>query len=283
MIGAIFTQLLVQKVTSFTGKFEATLDTQIDKLKLLAFEQDVIKSKKTCEEIVTILPRLNLPLETFNKILKTVKNLINSIKKILDLLKNLIGTIGKIPIRPLTPLIPIPTTPIAIPPLSTIYPSVGNITNLMDVKNFANEKFKYLEYMLDSLNSFIELVNNRIKNLVGKVKELSTNVNSCQIKHYSTTEDINKTNLLLDNLVVGLSQEIPENIKNETEGSYRGFTFEIIEVPKTYTSQNVNRRYAIARNSNGIETLRGDVSFATNKQILINELKFIIDTQNLVG
>ena len=75
----------------------------------------------------------------------------------------------------------------------------------------------------------------------------------------------------------------------ETEGNidpitgepfpYKGFTFEI----KTDTSQDFQypKRYAIARNIQGIQVLRRESSFASNPEILIEELKFVIDRDNL--
>jgi len=60
---------------------------------------------------------------------------------------------------------------------------------------------------------------------------------------------------------------------------YKGFTFEI----KQDTSQNFQypKRYAIARNIQGIQVLRSESSFASNPTILIEELKFVIDRDNL--
>lgn len=60
---------------------------------------------------------------------------------------------------------------------------------------------------------------------------------------------------------------------------YKGFTFEI----KNDTSQNFQypKRYAIARNIQGIQVLRSESSFASSPEILIEELKFVIDKDNL--
>jgi len=60
---------------------------------------------------------------------------------------------------------------------------------------------------------------------------------------------------------------------------YRGFTFEI----KDDISQDFKfpKRYAIARNMQGIQVLRSESSFASGPEILIEELKFIIDRDNL--
>lgn len=78
------------------------------------------------------------------------------------------------------------------------------------------------------------------------------------------------------------STEETSNIIDPITGQplpYKGFTFEI----KQDTSQNFNypKRYAIARNIQGVQMLRSESSFASNPQILIEELKFVIDRDDL--
>ena len=60
---------------------------------------------------------------------------------------------------------------------------------------------------------------------------------------------------------------------------YKGFTFEI----KQDVSQDFQypKRFAIARNVQGIQVLRSESSFASSPEILIEELKFVIDRDNL--
>jgi hypothetical protein len=65
---------------------------------------------------------------------------------------------------------------------------------------------------------------------------------------------------------------------NINSGSYNGFVIEIEEVP---FSPTVTRRKAVAFNQSGIALLETPLSFTTNEQTLINELKLIIDRDNL--
>lgn len=65
---------------------------------------------------------------------------------------------------------------------------------------------------------------------------------------------------------------------NVDSGSYNGFVIEIEEVP---FSPTVTRRKAVAFNQSGIALLETPLSFTTNEQTLINELKLIIDRDNL--
>lgn len=60
---------------------------------------------------------------------------------------------------------------------------------------------------------------------------------------------------------------------------YKGFKFEIQE--DTKDNNKYIKRYAIARDTSGTIVLRGESSFSASTQILIDELKFIIDRDNL--
>jgi len=67
-----------------------------------------------------------------------------------------------------------------------------------------------------------------------------------------------------------------DNTQNQT--TYQGFIFEIETVPYTST---VNRKRAVGKNQSGIVLIQTELSFTNDDQVLINELKLIIDRDNL--
>lgn len=86
-------------------------------------------------------------------------------------------------------------------------------------------------------------------------------------------------NLQLDpisEVILTVSNEVDKAVTND--GSYKGFTFKIEEVP---FSPTVTRRRAFALNQSGISLLQTRLSFTTSNQTLIDELKLIIDRDNL--
>lgn len=62
---------------------------------------------------------------------------------------------------------------------------------------------------------------------------------------------------------------------------YKGFSFEILA--DTSSDLDYPKRYAVARDKFGVIVLKGESSYTPNPTILIEELKFIIDRDNLKG
>ena len=82
-------------------------------------------------------------------------------------------------------------------------------------------------------------------------------------------------------------QEIPSDITKltatiqnvgNTDTVYKGFIFEIVEKP---FSPTLNQKIGQAKNKQGIVLLQTPPSFTQDPQVLIEELKFIIDRDNL--
>ena len=88
-----------------------------------------------------------------------------------------------------------------------------------------------------------------------------------------------------NNSLIPISKEIQDiaelqakAAQTQNETTYKGFNIIIEEIPYTPT---VNRRRALGQNQNGITLIQTELSFTTDDQTLINELKLIIDRDNL--
>ena len=60
-----------------------------------------------------------------------------------------------------------------------------------------------------------------------------------------------------------------------------GFTLEVQEESQENAVGSLKRRFAVGKNSQGIILLKGEKSFSSGDQILLNELKFYIESNNL--
>jgi hypothetical protein len=95
------------------------------------------------------------------------------------------------------------------------------------------------------------------------------------INFCSTDENQNQLTPVSNTIQQVTIRQVQANIDS---GSYNGFIIKIEEVP---FSPTVIRKKAVAFNQSGIALLETPLSFTTNEQTLINELKLIIDRDNL--
>ena len=73
--------------------------------------------------------------------------------------------------------------------------------------------------------------------------------------------------------------ERADTSSSNTDSNLNGFIFNVVD-DKSEVG-NLKRRFAIAKNVDGVVLLRGEPSFSANDQILIDELKFYITQNNL--
>lgn len=118
---------------------------------------------------------------------------------------------------------------------------------------------------------FQSIDESRIRNILG----LSPNAN------------LNIVDLLSGTfLQVQLDEELTKiNAETAEEGSpivteYNGFKL-AVETQETETNLDIKRRFAVGKDSQGVTIVKGEPSFASSDQILINELIFTIDQNDL--
>jgi hypothetical protein len=144
---------------------------------------------------------------------------------------------------------------------------LGDASSKLTFDKLGNSKLQKQKDRIDSLVIPIALFSKTIQNIINLLNSLDTLIIGC-----------NPTSTL-----DSLSDTIVQTANNQTQadindGSYKGFSFQIEEVP---FSPTVNRLKAIALNQGGIPLLETPLSFTTNRQTLIDELKLIIDRDNL--
>lgn len=144
---------------------------------------------------------------------------------------------------------------------------LGDVTDRLTFDNLGNSKLQQQKDRLDSLVIPIALFSKIIQNIITLLNSLDALILACN------------SNASLDNVSDTLLQTANSQTQaNVNDGSYKGFTFQIEEVPYSPT---VTRRRALALNQSGIALPQTELSFTSNNQTLIDELKLIIDRDNL--
>ena len=162
----------------------------------------------------------------------------------------------------------IPAPPPGAPdPLGVLTSLLSNLDDVRTVITFEQDGNPKLPKIKQSLNIGIQVIQTASQNLLLLVNILAIIdkvLNKCGKKVNPIENDL----LTLAN----------EGNNSVLESSYKGFIFEIVEKP---FNQTLNQKVAVAKNSQGIILLQSEPSFTDNPQVLINELKLIIDRDNL--
>ena len=132
-----------------------------------------------------------------------------------------------------------------------------------------NSKLAKIQGTISSSALVISIIGTYILTAKGLINIIDAYINKCQLNPniIPTSTSVN---------AIADAQLQAQQTSNQV--TYQGFIIEIEEVPYTPT---VTRRRAVGKNQSGIILIQTELSFTTNNQTLINELKFIIDRDNL--
>jgi len=130
---------------------------------------------------------------------------------------------------------------------------------------------KRFETILTILLPSISISSIKFTEITGEINELKSKIKDIENR-------IENRPPLSDNIVIN---PIPVNGTLDIE--YKGFKFAIREdnKPNAPKVNGIYRHYGVAIDTSGIEVLRTESSFTQDTQILVDQLKLIIDTQNL--
>ena len=168
-----------------------------------------------------------------------------------------------------TPLLSV-SLPAGIPnPLPFLASSVSDISAVVDLiifSAFGEPRLTKAKATVDNGLMFLSISAQALKTLLGPLRILDQILVKCG----QTIDPIPDSIVQLEQL-------------NQTEdfagsSNYKGFTLEIREEP---FSNTVTRRKAVAINSQGVILVETPLSFTTLDQVLLDQVKFVIDSQNL--
>ena len=185
-----------------------------------------------------------------------------------DLLNSLITAAQTLRVTK-TALIAADATAGGVGPFASLVFQANEVLDVLKFDSLGNSKLNKLKTIIDNTAAPISLTGSFISIAIVSLNSIDNILRQCSP---------NSTYLAISNDLenITLRQNIAENTLNQI--TYKGFVLEIEIVPYTPT---VNRRRAIGKNQSGIIMIQTEFSFTTSNQVLINELKLIIDRDNL--
>lgn len=223
----------------------------------------------------------------------------NEIQKILNIRNNLLSklnstarsieSLSKI-IRPLSTVVTVTSTAlntvstsrtvanIAMAAVPTALPGAAPaaINSLKDLEEFLSPKITIAQNIITSVSTALDFVSFILFNLINLLKSIDKYLTGCGV----ASSDLAPLSDYLTNVETTVSQTIAnQNQPASTVNTlYNGFILEIVDVPFSPTVKQIK---AVAKNNQGIILLQTPPSFTTIPQVLIEELKLIIDSSNL--
>jgi hypothetical protein len=256
-------KLILPKLTSLAqeyaiGEFEtakaaATSPEQIDTLK-----QQFCPAPDQLQRLLDTRNNIVGQLNSIGTKLNTLNFSIGGLQDVTNTLKTLLSTVNTAKLVASAAAKVVPIIPGAVPAL------------LNDLETIDDKILPLLEKNSGSINATsipVAVVTSIINKIVNSLSQLDDLIKLC---------DPNSTLDSLSDIIVQTANSQTQSDLND--GSYKGFSFQIEEVP---FSPTVNRLKAIALNQGGIPLLETPLSFTTNRQTLIDELKLIIDRDDL--
>jgi hypothetical protein len=223
-----------------------------------------------------LCPRQDKILELIKKRNKLVRQInsiyskINKVQKSLNITNSIItGLQAGIAV---IEIIPYPATgvPPILPPLTA-----GVIEKIGSGKDRLKELLKQAKIVINILTLTTAAFGAVLGILLRLLNSLDALIQECSVSQDVPFETINAELNTLVNTSTGISNSdvIQATQENDT---YKGFTLEI-KLDET-NSNKYPRRFAQALNKIGIPVLKTDSSFASDPQVLLDQLRFIIDS-----
>lgn len=185
--------------------------------------------------------------------LKTVEGLEN----VVSIFESLFSTLK---------LLPIPTLPPGIPSI---------VPQIQDLKNqFLSPNISKLASLTTGLTLSLSTLVERLQQMLNLLNSLDSQIQNCSEGDDTELVEINEVLLELNSQQTSQTPQSdqPQNL------NVNGFNFDVETEP---TTNNLKRIRAIAKNAQGVIILRGEYSFSASNQILINELVFYIQVNDL--
>jgi prefoldin subunit 5 len=206
------------------------------------------------------------------KILTQLKQQILLIDKTTTPLKTLITTLTLA-----TKLLKLAPVPVAVGSPAVALP-LGNILTAGNTLNNLDTKINGFSSLVLIFGAITKYILKTIDEILAQIKTLDALVEKCANENAQISGD----NLAINNSLNAEDSTLINNLQSPNKDStntYKGFILEVLLDDKNDT--RFPKRYAVAKTPGGVIVLRGESSFSSSVDVLLDEIKFIIDRDNL--
>ena len=262
--------------------------TGSEKLGQIILEKGIQISDLIQPQLIKLLSNLTtpnglcLPEAQLNLLIAQRNNIVdnlNQIEKYLNLTTKAVGitsttldiliTTAKA-LRGLKPAAIVATAASPVPgPFASLVLQINETLDNLKFDSLGNSKLNKLKTIIDSTATPISLTSQFIAKAITTLGLIDIIIKKCSPN--STLSSISQD-------LINITEAQLQASQTQNQITYKGFIIEIQEVP---FSSTVNRRKAVGKNAQGIPLIETPLSFTTISQILVNELKLIIDRDNL--
>jgi len=209
-------------------------------------------NNKELQRIIKIRSTLLKHLTSFEKRVNVFAKIANQLLLIVTIINAVVKIITSIPVP--TAIIPPQTGGVGVPQSVLTKYSQGLVK--------VNKKLDEFQAQAAAITGVVNTVGPIITSLKDRLNSIDLAIQQCSINQPADLTQILAT------------AQPPTTATNYT---YKGYTLEIIQDPNS--PKIAPRRYAIAKDKSGSIRLRGDSSFSSDTQVLLDEVKFRIDNQ----
>ena len=258
--------LLLNLGSNIPNIIQPSLDNLISQYNITS---DVCPDAATLQEIINQRNNIVDQLNNIGVRLNVIGTSITGVSNFLNLIISTLSTldIASIGVSLASKFIPSPpgVPGVVVSGLNDIQTAIRKIT----FDQYGDSKLSKIKETLSSAALVISVIGAYVLKSTISLKAIDNFILACDQYSTLTPQSPEITELAESQLQANITQN---------QSTYQGFIIEIEEVPYTPT---VTRRRAIGKNAQGIVLIQTELSFTTDNQTLISELKLIIDRDNL--
>ena len=257
---AVLGTVVTNQAMVFADKMIPTLEKKLEEFD---------KGCPTPEEIRKIIDIRNNITQQANSISKTLDKVTKTVNKTSATVNTLVGIIKGLKIGKVAASTSLKLIPLAPGAASA---ALTDVDELITNKTFdieGNSKITPVKSALDGVSVPLALISFYIANFIRILNLLDVAIENCQSEVTLTP---------VSDELIEISEIQTQAEESPNLSTYNGFVLEIEVVPYSPT---VDRRRALGKNQSGIVMIQTELSFTPIDQVMINELKFIIDRDNL--